>query len=41
MADKIPAFLDRIAWWQQARFGMFIHYGLYSVIGRHEWVMNR
>jgi alpha-L-fucosidase len=20
---------------------MFIHYGLYSVIGRHEWVMNR
>lgn len=23
------------------RFGMFIHYGLYSLSGRGEWVMNR
>ena len=23
---------------KKARFGMFIHYGLYSVVGRHEWV---
>ena len=23
------------------RFGMFIHFGLYSVAGRHEWVKNR
>jgi alpha-L-fucosidase len=28
-------------WWQEARFGMFIHWGLYSVLGRHEWVQNR
>ena len=41
MTDTIPSFRDRIAWWQEARFGMFIHYGLYSVLGRHEWVMNR
>ena len=27
-------------WWHEARFGMFIHWGLYSVIGRHEWVME-
>jgi alpha-L-fucosidase len=27
-------------WWHQARFGMFIHWGLYSVLGRHEWVME-
>jgi len=27
----------RMAWWQQAKFGMFIHWGLYSVIGQHEW----
>jgi len=27
----------RMAWWHQARFGMFIHWGLYSVIGQHEW----
>jgi alpha-L-fucosidase len=30
----------RMAWWEQARFGMFIHYGLYSVIGQQEWVME-
>ncbi|NLF29902.1 MAG: alpha-L-fucosidase [Planctomycetes bacterium] len=30
----------RMDWWRQARFGMVIHYGLYSVAGRHEWVMN-
>src|SRR6185369_2861734 len=26
----------RIAWWQQARFGMFIHWGVYSLPGG-EW----
>lgn len=25
----------------QLRYGMFIHYGLYSQLGRGEWVMNR
>lgn len=30
-----------IQWFQDARFGLFIHYGLYSLIGRGEWVMNR
>jgi alpha-L-fucosidase len=28
-------------WWHEARFGMFIHWGLYAQLGRHEWVMNR
>ncbi len=32
---------ERIRWWQAARFGMFIHWGLYAQLGRHEWVMNR
>jgi alpha-L-fucosidase len=32
---------ERIQWWQEARFGMFIHWGLYAQLGRHEWVMNR
>jgi alpha-L-fucosidase len=32
---------QRIAWWQEARFGMFVHWGLYAQLGRHEWVMNR
>ena len=28
---------QRMAWWHEAKFGMFIHWGLYSVIGQHEW----
>jgi alpha-L-fucosidase len=30
----------RMKWWHEARFGMFIHFGLYSVLGRHEWAME-
>ncbi len=30
---------DRTAWWQEARFGMFIHWGVYSILGRGEWVL--
>src|SRR5689334_8947923 len=30
----------RMQWWHEARFGMFIHWGLYSVLGRHEWAME-
>ena len=30
----------RMKWWHEARFGMFIHWGLYSVLGRHEWSME-
>ncbi len=30
---------ERMAWWREARFGMFIHYGLYSQLGRNEWAM--
>ena len=49
---ETPAQKDaRMAWWREARFGMFIHWGLYSIpagtwngkqipwIG--EWIMNR
>jgi alpha-L-fucosidase len=28
-------------WWHDARFGVFVHWGLYAQLGRHEWVMNR
>ncbi|HTR19497.1 MAG TPA: alpha-L-fucosidase [Gemmatimonadales bacterium] len=39
---------DRLAWWREARFGMFIHWGLYSILagewgGRAdyaEWIRN-
>ena len=29
---------QRIDWWRQARFGMFMHWGVYSIPGRGEWV---
>src|SRR6266853_6611367 len=32
-----PGHERRIQWWQEAKFGMFIHWGLYSLIGQHEW----
>ena len=28
-------------WFVHDRFGMFIHFGLYSALARHEWVMTR
>lgn len=33
--------LERTEWWKQSRFGMFIHYGAYSVPARGEWVKSR
>lgn len=39
--DTTPAQALRAAhaWFPQARFGMFVHYGLFSVLGRGEWIM--
>ncbi|WP_237771398.1 alpha-L-fucosidase [Kribbella sp. ALI-6-A] len=28
-------------WFRRERFGMFVHWGLYSLAARHEWVKNR
>ncbi|MEM6550766.1 MAG: alpha-L-fucosidase [Planctomycetota bacterium] len=36
-AQTRPAPRDTV-WFHQARFGMFIHYGLYAMLGRGEWV---
>lgn len=27
-------------WFEEARFGMFVHFGPYSVLGNGEWIMN-
>ena len=35
-ADQIR----RMQWWHEAKFGMFIHFGLYSQHARHEWAME-
>lgn len=33
--------MEKTDWFVKARFGLFIHYGLYSILERGEWVMNR
>ncbi|MCQ0111865.1 alpha-L-fucosidase [Zhouia amylolytica] len=32
--------LEAREWFQDAKFGMFIHWGVYSILGDGEWVMN-
>jgi alpha-L-fucosidase len=32
---------NRMAWWTHDRFGMFIHWGLYALPARHEWVKQQ
>ncbi|MEV4560709.1 alpha-L-fucosidase [Kitasatospora sp. NPDC049285] len=36
-AYTVPSKMD---WWYQARFGMFIHFGSYSLHGTGEWVFS-
>jgi len=38
---------ERMAWWREAKFGMFIHWGVYAVLAGHyedvrdgEWIMH-
>ena len=43
MAESIfdrTAYERRIAWFRQARFGLFLHFGLYSIPARGEWVRS-
>ncbi|MFH1071382.1 MAG: alpha-L-fucosidase [Candidatus Glassbacteria bacterium] len=32
--------LEAREWFREAKFGLFIHWGIYSVLGRGEWVMH-
>ena len=38
VASARPAGDERTRWFADAKFGMFIHWGVYSMLGRHEWV---
>jgi len=39
--DTIPkSRLEARQWFQNARFGMFVHWGVYSQLGQGEWVMQ-
>ncbi|MFE4082501.1 alpha-L-fucosidase [Paenarthrobacter sp. YIM B13468] len=33
--------IQHAPWFEESRFGMFVHWGLYALPARHEWVMNR
>ena len=33
--------LEARKWFETARFGLFIHWGVYSILGDGEWVMNK
>jgi alpha-L-fucosidase len=41
-ADYQPSAANQQArrWFQEARFGLFVHWGVYSVLGDGEWVMH-
>ena len=39
MFDR-AAYEERVKWYTEARFGMFIHWGLYAIPARGEWVRN-
>ena len=30
-----------LQWFREAKYGLFMHFGLYSLLGRHEWVQHR
>ncbi len=32
--------LENREWFQDAKFGLFVHWGVYSILGNGEWVMN-
>ena len=37
MADSLDIVTDsksRMQWWKDAKFGMFIHWGVYSLLGK-------
>lgn len=40
MENSLEIILQRTKWFRQARFGMFIHFGLYAIPGRGEWIRS-
>jgi alpha-L-fucosidase len=41
MTNKPEPTIGDTSWFVNDRFGMFIHWGLYALPGRHEWVKNQ
>ena len=40
MKHTLETINSRTQWFREARFGMFIHWGLYSIPGRGEWIRS-
>jgi alpha-L-fucosidase len=40
LPQDLPAPLPRVARFERLAFGLFLHWGLYSLLGRGEWVMH-
>jgi alpha-L-fucosidase len=36
--EGVPPLAERAAWFQHDRFGLFIHFGVFSQIGKGEWI---
>lgn len=39
-SNSTPSSEAGIDWWREAKFGMFIHWGIYAIPARGEWVMH-
>ena len=39
--EPTPENLEAREWFQDAKFGLFVHWGTYSVLGDGGWVMHR
>jgi len=40
-SPQLPPLRDKqMQWWRDAKFGMFIHWGLYAIPAKGEWYMN-
>ena len=40
-SPKLPPLSEKqMKWWHDAKFGMFIHWGLYAIPAKGEWFMN-
>ena len=40
VASKLRLSEQDMSWWRDAKFGMFIHWGLYAIPAQGEWVMH-
>ncbi|KAJ1475481.1 alpha-L-fucosidase-domain-containing protein [Baffinella frigidus] len=46
LADELPEYVPSAGnlanreWFREARFGLFIHWGIYAALGRGEWVLQ-